>query len=247
MDTASVLGTITSSVSSDVLSAAIGAACAASVGVARWFLVRRLPARRTWRFESARDLLIVVSSSAVVHTGVYQRPVTGIGQVRALAILSPLLRRAYRDADLQRVLLSDEVASHELDNNLLVIGGPKTNAVAKELLDRLAPRLPFTVAGNVITWDKTSYDGPAADDVVLHDFGYVVRAAHPLHPDRRVVIVAGSHTFGTAAAARWLADNGGSFHLPADVAVLLEADVSMKQHIATGTVLHQVALKAASR
>jgi hypothetical protein len=239
------VSTVVDNVGADVLSVVIGAACTAAVTVGRWALVRFLPARRTWRFTSGRDLRIVVSSSAMVHTGLYQRPVTGIGQVRALSLLSPLLRRAYRDANLSEVLLSEELAGHDLNNNLLVIGGPKTNWLARDLLERLAPRLPFTVTGTVITWGPSDYDGEAEGDNVLHDFGYVVRAVHPLHPERRVVIVAGSHTFGTAAAAQWLARHGGSRKLPAELAVLIEADVSRNDHIGMPKVLFQLALTPA--
>src|SRR5690606_10414805 len=78
------------------LSAAIGAAIAALAAAARWLVVKRLPARRLWRFSDARDLIMIVASSALVHTGKYERPTTGIGQVRAMLILVPMLTRAYR-------------------------------------------------------------------------------------------------------------------------------------------------------
>jgi len=238
---ADVLRTLTNSVGSDVLSASLAALGTAAFGITRIVVTKLLPARRTFRFESGGKLLIIVASSALVDTGTYKRPTTGIGQVRALSILSPILARAYRDVNLERVRLSSEVGGPDLDNDLLVIGGPKNSIVADLLLKRLGSRMPLTVEGNVITWGGKSYEGPADEGGVFHDFGYIVRAVHPMYPRRRVVIVAGSHTYGTAAAARWLADQGGSRRLPAGVAVLVEVDV-VWGHIGAPQVIREEAL-----
>ena len=76
--------------------------------------VIRSPAR-----DSDRDL-------GTRQTGVYRRAMTGLGQVRALSLPAPL-RQACPDVDLQMVRLSVEVGESDLDNDLLVIGGPKNN------------------------------------------------------------------------------------------------------------------------
>lgn len=243
MTGADIVGTLTSSIGSDALSAVVAALGTAGIGVARSVVTRRMPARRTFRFTSGSDLMTVVASSALIDTGTYHRPATGIGQVRAMSILSPVLARGYRDVDLERVRLSTEVGGTDLANDLLVLGGPKSNQVADVLLKRLAPRLSFTVEGTIIKWAGRDYDGSATGGAVDHDFGYVVRASHPMHPHRRVVIVAGSHTYGTIAAARWLADQGGSHRLPADVSTLVETEV-VWGHVGTPRVIRQETVRA---
>jgi hypothetical protein len=235
--------TILGSVGWDTLSAVVGIAVGACLGVARWSVRDRLPSRRTWRFRSSgRQLVIVIATSGHAETGVYRRAMTGLGQVRALSLLSPSLRQAYPDVDLQMVRLSVEVGESDLDNDLLVIGGPKNSSVTKMLLEKLGPQLPFSVDGTEITWDGTTYEGIAVKGKIRRDYGYVIRSRHPLHPTRRIVIVGGSHTYGTAAAARWLVEDGSSRRLPADIAVLLEADVVLNGHVSSPRVIHEVAL-----
>jgi hypothetical protein len=227
------------------ISLVVGSALTAAVGYARWLLVRRLPARRTWRFpDDAGQLTVVVASSADVDTGRYTRPTTGVGQVRAMSLLVPLLVRAYRNVDLQQVSLSAQTPGRDLESDLLVLGGPKSNEIAERTLTALAALrgLPLRVRGNVITWEGTPYQGEVAEERVVKDYGYVVRADSPFAPGKRVVVVAGSHTFGTVAAARWLAERGGERDVPADVAVLVEADVLSDGHVGVPRELRRVAL-----
>jgi hypothetical protein len=234
---------IIDSLGSDVVSALVGLAVGTGLGVARWSVAARTPAQRTWRFKSGQDLVIVIATSGMVDTGAYRRAMTGLGQVRALSLLTPSLRKAYPKVDLQMVRLSEEVRDGDLDRDLLVIGGPKNSTVTKMLLEKLGPQLPFMVTDTAITWDGVAYDGLTTSGEVVHDYGYVVRAGHPLHPARRVVIIGGSHTYGTACAARWLVEKGSSRQLPADIAVLVEADVVLKGHVSSPKAIHEFALK----
>lgn len=225
------------------LSLIVGSLLTAAAGYLRWLLVRRLPARRTWRFGAdARRLTVVVASSADVDTGQYTRPTTGVGQVRAMSLLVPLLVRAYRDVDLQQVNLSAHTPGRDLETDLLLLGGPKSNEITARALASL-PDLPLTVDGNLIGWNGARYEGAVDGDRVVRDYGYVVRAPSPFAPGRRLVVVAGSHTFGTVAAARWLAERGGGWDVPADVAVLVSADVHEDGHVGVPKELARVDLK----
>lgn len=223
------------------VSLAAGGVVATCAGYGRWLISRRLPARRMWRYRSGDKFTLIVASSAQVDTGKYVRPTTGIGQVRAMSLLVPSLARAYRKVDLEQVQLSAVTPGKDLEADLLVLGGAKNNAVTARLLDHL-PGLPFTSPDDVIVWEGTSYEGVTNGPNVVRDYGYVVRAPNPFAPGRRVVIVAGSHTFGTVAAARWLAKHGGDRKLPADVAVLVESEVLNDGHVTAPKAIHQVAL-----
>ncbi|EPH46899.1 hypothetical protein STRAU_0065 [Streptomyces aurantiacus JA 4570] len=159
-------------------------------------------------------------------------------------MLIPTLTHAYRDLDLEKVRLSAHLPGHEMEHDLLVLGGPKNNEVADRILDAMAEMLPFRLGGGAITWEDTAYTGDATDGEVVRDCGYIVRAPNPLNPNRRVVLIGGWSTFGTVAAARWLAENGASRSLAADVAVLVEASVLRDGHVSTPQVLRQADLSA---
>ncbi|WP_262697652.1 MULTISPECIES: hypothetical protein [Streptomyces] len=238
---ADVIDSIAGAVGSQLLSAAVAAVLTGMAGLARWLVVRRLPARRTWRYSSASELSIVLDTSHI-DTGRYQRPVAGLGQVRGLSLLVPSLTNAYRDLDLEKVRLSAHLPGYEMEHDLLVLGGPKNNEVAHRILDAMAGTLPFHLGGGAITWEGTAYKGETADGQVIRDCGYIVRATNPLNPNKRVVLIGGWSTYGTVAAARWLAENGSRRSLSADAAVLVEASVLRDGHVSTPQALHQATL-----
>lgn len=160
----------------------------------------------------------LVLSTSSIHFGEnnYRRPQTGIGQVRSLAMLGSSLSRAYRaDPDDRRILFSHEcrLDQGELAEDLIVIGGPKTNAIGMHLLAELEPQLPedFSFAPRpddqgVPTGSFALVVGgvalqPASTDEVL---GMVLRTQNPRSLDRNLTYIAGLGTYGTEAAARAL-------------------------------------------
>ncbi|MFI5690174.1 hypothetical protein [Streptomyces sp. NPDC051636] len=235
------MNVIAGAVGSQILSAVVAAVLTGIGTLVRWYVVKRLPARRTWRYLNAGELSIVLDTS-YVDTGRYQRPVAGLGQVRALSVLVPSLTHAYRDLDLEKVRLSAHLPGSEMEHDLLVLGGPKNNEAARRILEAMTEALPFRLGGGAITWEGTAYTGDAADGEVVRDCGYIVRAANPLNPKKRVVLIGGWSTYGTVAAARWLVEKGASRSLPADVAVLVEASVLRDGHVSTPRVLRQASL-----
>ncbi|MFE5160524.1 hypothetical protein ACFRNT_18735 [Streptomyces sp. NPDC056697] len=123
-------------------------------------------------------VISVVLDTSYIDTGRHQRPVAGLGQVRALSLLIPSLNHAYRQLDLEKVRLSAHLPGHEMEHDLLVLGGPKNKEVARRLLTAMEESLPFRLGGGVITWEAPAYQGEAADGVVTRDCGYAVRAPH---------------------------------------------------------------------
>lgn len=225
-----LLGGIGDIVRDELVSLAVGSLLAVAAGYLRWLLLRRLPARRVWRFTGRTRIVIVVATSALVDTGKYQRPTTGLGQVRANALLMPHLKRTFRAAHHEGISFSSTVPGNILESDLLLLGGAKNNEITRRAIQSMTD-LPFTAPGNVINWNGRRYEGSRSSNTVVRDYGYVVRGPNPFAPDKRLVIAAGSHTFGTVAAARWLAECGGSRDIPADVAVLVAADVYNEDHV----------------
>ncbi|MFI8233815.1 hypothetical protein ACIGDI_33805 [Streptomyces sp. NPDC085900] len=120
-----------------------------------------------------------------------------------------------------------------MEHDLLVLGGPKNNEVARRILEARTQALPFRLDAGAITWEGTACTGDAANGEVERDCGSIVRAANPLHPKTRIVLIGGWSTSNTVAAARRLTENGARRSLTADVAVLTEASVLRDGHVRT--------------
>jgi len=165
----------------------------------------------------SRPPTIVVSTSAI-SAG---RPMTGIGQVRAIALIMPSIGRAYRsyveDNNL-RMSLGCDMTEDRFGGDLITIGGPKTNEVTAFLLDRIGLPEGFGIASVTNpetgkTVDRIHWKGsdarsqvkgaPAGRKVAL---GLVVRCENPIRRRGVLTVLAGaaasgSGTYGTEAAA----------------------------------------------
>ena len=97
-----------------------------------WFFLQvRLPGRRLWHYKDPSCLTVCAATSTLTNTGVYKRPATGIGQLRALAVATRSLYRAYRrNLDIQNILLSTDSLQERIENDLLLLGGPKNNGIS---------------------------------------------------------------------------------------------------------------------
>lgn len=167
-----------------------------------------LSRRRLWRLSDPERVAVCVSESVVVQTGKYRRPATGIGQLRALAVIAPSLQRAYRKLDLSDVRLSTDPLFEHLEVDLISLGGSKNNQVTRDILSCLQKQdgLPITSDGSTIGCGGQIFEAEIDDDGVVMDYGFVVRARNPFNSHRRVVVIAGASTYGTAAAARYFVE-----------------------------------------
>ena len=182
----------------------------------------RLPGRRLWQIKDPSRLVVCAANSTVTRTDMYNRPATGIGQVRALALSLQSLYRAYnRNLEVQNILLSTDRLAERLDNDLLILGGPKNNAVAAKFLDLITEQQPVIQKDSSIYWREqqnrhgqwinnsaTEFLGSAVKRKVVVDYGLIVRARSPFTSRHRTVILfSGSHTWGTVAAATYFVHN----------------------------------------
>lgn len=192
-----------------------------------YFFTVRLPRRRLWRIADPAKLTVCVSDSTNTNTGVYHRPSTGIGQVRAMALAINSLNAAYhKHLDVGHILLSTDHMHDRMDNDLLILGGLKTNRVAAEFFKAIGNEQPATQEKTVITWrvkqqngqriddGAIEYNGYAVNRKVAQDYGLILRMQSPFTAkDRTVILFSGSHTYGTAAAAKYFTENKGLRHL----------------------------------
>jgi GrpB-like predicted nucleotidyltransferase (UPF0157 family) len=94
----------------------------------------------------------------------------------------------------------------ELENNLIVIGGPDVNELTRSLLERLPIKLIITrnAAGRNIVRDLVhgqDYEPAVEESGKVRDYGILVRAPNPYDRSKYVLILAGAHGFGSRAAA----------------------------------------------
>jgi hypothetical protein len=201
-------------------------------GVVLAKLRETLPSRRMWRITDPSQVVISVAHSAMSNTGKYRRPATGIGQVQALALLMPSLRHAYSDLKIRNIHLSSDPLFERRENDLICLGSPKNNLVTADVLTHLGAGCPVSMEGSSITWTDragscSTYEGVVKDGKVITDVGLIVRAINPFKPSRTVIILAGSHTYGTTAAARYFCEELQSpfRRRPRAFAALVKAEV----------------------
>ncbi|GIF65562.1 hypothetical protein Ais01nite_35970 [Asanoa ishikariensis] len=177
------------------------------LAVLTWFgtrLRQRVPERRRWRLKDPYSASICIAQSVTTNTGAYERPSTGVGQARALAVISPSLVRAYSQFDTQRLCFPDEFRK-EMEQDVIVLGGPKNNEVAARILQRLEPR-------SQVKLDSLSLTAPNGVNIPLDqvtapltmDHGVVARITNPYSAKpRTIILLSGAHTYGVVAAARY--------------------------------------------
>ena len=167
----------------------------------------RTASRRRWTLAAPERMRICIAASPDVETGEYRRPSTGIGQAVALALIAPSIARGWRDVDIQSVYFPHELPGQDLESDLILLGGPKTNDQTRSALHELSARLGATQEGSVIVAGGQRFEGSSDSNSIESDYGLVIRTSNPFSPKHRIIILSGSHTYGTVAAARFLVES----------------------------------------
>lgn len=182
------------------------------------FVLRVGPSLRIWGVRSSVLLplgariapTVVISTSSFQENPNYPkgRPQTGIGQVRAIAAISPSIAAAYRTViEHHRLRMSQDcdLADPMYHGDLITIGGPKTNEVTRVLLEKtvLPDGYGFETATleNGTTVDRITWAGAPVTPGPREALGLVIRCANPLGRAGVLTVLAGAGTFGTEAAA----------------------------------------------
>lgn len=179
-----------------------------------WGWNRIRVARKIWPFRG-RKFTAILSTSVQTPTGQYLRPASGIGQIRALAILVPSIVRAWRrKVDVSDVMLCQDVTS-EVNNDLVLLGGPKNNSVTDSFLQQLGTAHPDAPSqtDSVIDWSGAYYQakhgkpgqgsGTRVSSATQRDYGLIIRWSNPFDRSKVVILLAGASTYGTIAASLW--------------------------------------------
>ena len=195
------------------------------------------PTTRLWNIKDYKNLIICAATSTKTDTGHYVRPATGIGQLRALGYAVESLSKAY-DLKIQNILLSDDQVQKQIEKDIIILGGPKNNIIARLFLDKL--RTIKEVAdqdGNTIKWilpnEEKEFNGSRKNKEVVKDYGLIIRTKNPFTSAQNrtsVCLFTGCHTYGTIAAAKYFTNfyikKAGIFSkLKENIFLLVECDV----------------------
>ncbi len=88
------------------------------------------------------------------------------------------------------VKLDTDVRENDLDNNLILIGGPITNRVMERFNDKLPIKFENGNIKSIITNENYPHD----------ECGIIVKTKNPINKDKSILVVAGKRFSGTRAA-----------------------------------------------
>lgn len=160
-----------------------------------------------WKFRSKSVPVICLASSGNINTGRYTRPMTGIGQVQALAQIIPSIQDGYGKHKAPLIFLSTEITPEMLKRDLILIGGAKNNSWTKDVLRDLFDSIEFEFIGdlNTVKYRGKEYHSDSDDGMIQKDWAFVISVPNPYSQGKtRLTILAGLHTTGTHAAAEYL-------------------------------------------
>jgi len=166
--------------------------------------------RRFWQFIDQKTA-IFISNMGFGRTGVLGGSGDWIATVEIVRTISKHYPKTnvpiyFPDMNLAKDL---NYAKHK-EENLIVIGGPLYNAVARDILTNIRCPLGFNIDSYAIESvdGAQKYDPIIEDGSVKKDVGLIVRAKNPYALERTVIVLAGSHSYGTSAAAQYLLKKG---------------------------------------
>ena len=204
------------------------------VKLSRFYLLKN-PVKRLWKINDPTKLIICASTSTKTDTGEYYRPATGIGQLRALGQIIESLGKSY-NIRIQNILLSIDQIQKQIENDLILLGGPKTNEITKLLLDKIKPLEIVYQEKSTIYWGKNEtdieYSGITKDKKVVKDYGIAIRMKNPFDSSKQTYIslFSGAHTYGVIASAQYFTEHfvkktKGIKRIKENVFILVECDV----------------------
>lgn len=170
-------------------------------------VVRRHRARRFWRPFIDGDLKLVLAVfNDASHVEWERSGVAGVGDVIALNEIESRLRGIRFSK--YGIAYAHRMEGTEFGANMVLIGGADSNRVTRTVMERLPLTLVYVDPDNndVAFRDRISDEvlrpvsGPNGE--LLVDQGIVIRARNPFDHHCKVLVIAGSYGYGSAAAAR---------------------------------------------
>lgn len=192
----------------------LAALIAFSSGVLLTLLSRNLVDRRAARrliglptpdfAVSLASPLSIIPGTTETTTEARGAPLATIGTVAAYQKLMTLAAESERTLDLPDFYFANDFPHEQFDSNLICIGFAQSNRVTAEVLRYIDLPVQFVGHTFVDNTDGKQFAPVLEDGVIVEDFGCLIRAENPFNPERIVVIIAGTQTYGMKAAAALL-------------------------------------------
>lgn len=181
--------------------------------IARYFYIV-FPTKRLWGLYEP-EKTIICTATTKDNTGIYLRPATGIGQLKAITHIVTSLNKAYKKFNFKNILSSEEEIKQSIENDIILLGGPKNNQITKlffKNFDNYNLVLQDDEEDSAIYWQKTNkiFRGKTDEnDIVVKDYGIIIKTDNFFSTDKntKILLFSGCHTYGTIAAARYFCES----------------------------------------
>lgn len=163
--------------------------------------------------KNPEKLIICAGATGLEDTGEYKRPSTGIGELRALAIIAPSLNTAHKNIKFKNIIMANEVLGERINDDIILLGGPKHNRFAKKLLEcikelSIVEQDEYALKWQVKNQEDQMFAWPDGNGKIHYDYGLIVRIENPFSSDNSTVyLFSGQHTYGVIAAAIYFVEN----------------------------------------
>jgi hypothetical protein len=176
--------------------------------VRRWTDIQ--PARKVWRVDRSVEVSIVTADG----------PDRGGSEVAALwesdalaaTAVAHHLGRTLGISVARATSFKDFPAARDMENNLVVIGGPAMNGLYRHMAERIDVPYTFEVfpdhAAIIRNSDQQVFAQVVRDGRTVEDYAVITLAGNPFRPMSRLVMLAGCGAAGTLAAAKLVTSSG---------------------------------------
>ncbi len=177
-----------------------------------WSRVRRVrhrvsrdgPYSAVWNLRENQTIGIV--TGAIQEDSAGQVPRMSSGDIKALTEVILSIRSMYPKLH-YRHAFSPDFSTGELDDNLVIIGGPKWNWVSAYFFEKRQDSPVSFDEYDIVVHGEAEDDVFSASvegEVITRDVGVICRLPHPDAADKAVFMFAGCHTYGVLAAVRYV-------------------------------------------
>lgn len=196
----------------DLLVKAIYAILGLAFSIFYGFFLKVLPTKRLWRLNNYKNLVISAATTNRTNTGQYYRPNTGLGELRALALLVTSLNKAYKNIEVKNIHLSEDQIHDRIENDFIIMGGPKNNKLSKLFLDKIQNLTIVNQVDDTIFWragnENIDFVPVVKEKNVIRDYGLIIRMKNPFSDsDKTICLFSGGHTYGVIAASKYFTEN----------------------------------------
>lgn len=169
----------------------------------RRILLERRPATRLLRLNLDRPIWIVIAAGRD-RDGNEMTDLVFPTEAKAASELESFLRTLKPDVKV-RIAVSGTTPADALRDNLIVIGGPENNAIARKIADAITGTSSHRFEDyTLVAPDGSRFDAEVRDGRITHDFALVYLGENPFSKNGTLIWIAGCRTYGCLAGARAL-------------------------------------------